>query len=75
MLYRLMFTVHEPFQLPPQERQRLQQIVRTTTLSAGLVRRARVLLLLAEGVSAAAQERYKSCYRRREFWKCDVESL
>jgi hypothetical protein len=28
-----------------------------------------------ENQIAAAQERYKSCYRRREFWKCDVESL
>src|ERR1700757_742703 len=49
MLYGLMFTNHKPFQLPPQDLNRLQQIVRTTTLSAGLVRRARVLL--AEGVS------------------------
>ena len=28
-----------------------------------------------ENQIAAAQEGYKSCYRRREFWKCDVESL
>jgi hypothetical protein len=28
-----------------------------------------------ENQIAAAQERYKSCYRRREFWECDVESL
>src|ERR1700751_6156275 len=50
MLYGLMFTSHKPFQLLPQDLNRLQQIVRTTTVSAGLVRRARVLLLLAEGV-------------------------
>jgi hypothetical protein len=28
-----------------------------------------------ENQIAASQERYKSCYRRREFWKCDVENL
>jgi len=43
-----MFTSHEPFQLQPTERDRLEQMLRTTSLSAGLVRRARVLLLLAD---------------------------
>lgn len=70
MLYRLMFTVHEPFQLPSQERERLQQIVRTTTLSAGLVRRARVLLLLAEGVSLRQiQAQTGMSPRRIQHWK------
>ncbi len=70
MLYRLMFTAYEPFQLPPQERDRLQQIVRTTTLSAGLVRRARVLLLLAEGVSLRQiQAQTGMSPRRIQHWR------
>src|SRR6267143_1764854 len=70
MLYRLMFTAYEPFQLPPQERDRLQQIVRTTTLSAGLARRARVLLLLAEGVSLRQiQAQTGMSPRRIQHWK------
>jgi hypothetical protein len=51
MVYGLMFTSPRPFKLQPRERDCLKQILRTTSLSAGLVRRARVLLLLAEGVS------------------------
>src|SRR5258708_13131588 len=70
MLYRLMFTAYEPFQLPPQERDRLQQIVRTTTLSAGLARRARGLLLLAEGVSLRQiQAQTGMSPRRIQHWK------
>ena len=70
MLYGLMFTAHKAFQLPPQERDRLQQIVRTTTLSAGLVRRARVLLLLAEGVSLRQiQAQTGMSPRRTQHWK------
>src|SRR5258708_27237194 len=70
MLYGLMFTAHEPFQLPPQERDRLQQIVRTTSLSAGLVRRARVLLLLADGVSLRQiQAQTGMSPRRIQHWK------
>lgn len=46
-----MFTAKEPFRLPPQERANLEQVVRATRVSAGLARRARVLLLLAEGDS------------------------
>ena len=65
-----MFTAYEPFQLPPQERDRLQQIVRTTTLSAGLARRARVLLLLAEGVSLRQiQAQTGMSPRRIQHWK------
>ncbi len=70
MLYGLMFTSHKPFQLPPQDLNRLQQIVRTTTLSAGLVRRARVLLLLAEGVSLRQiQAQTGMSPRRTLHWK------
>jgi len=65
-----MFTAYELFQLPPQERDRLQQIVRTTTLSAGLVRRARVLLLLAEGVSLRQiQAQTGMSPRRIQHWR------
>ena len=70
MLYRRIFTAFEPFQLPSQQRDRLQQIVRTTTLSAGLVRRARVLLLLAEGVSLRQiQAQTGMSPRRIQHWK------
>jgi len=70
MLYGLMFTSHKPFQLSPQDLNRLQQIVRTTTLSAGLVRRARVLLLLAEGVSLRQiQAQTGMSPRRTLHWK------
>src|SRR5487761_1258543 len=46
-----MFTAKEPFHLQPQQRVSLEQVVRATRVSAGLARRARVLLLLAEGHS------------------------
>ncbi|MGH9683513.1 MAG: helix-turn-helix domain-containing protein [Candidatus Acidiferrales bacterium] len=46
-----MFTTHEPFRLPSPERARLEQLARCTQGPAGLARRARVLLLLAEGLS------------------------
>src|SRR5215471_314465 len=70
MVYGFMFTSHEPFQLQPQERNRLEQILRTTSLSAGLVRRARVLLLLAEGVSLRQiQAQTGMSPRRIQHWK------
>jgi hypothetical protein len=70
MLYELMVTAHEPLQLPPRERDRLQQILRTTTLSAGIVRRARVLLLLAEGVSLRQIQALTGMSPRRiQHWK------
>ena len=70
MVYGLMFTSNEPFRLPPQERDRLQQILRTTSLSAGLVRRARVLLLLADGVSLRQiQAQTGMSPRRIQHWK------
>jgi transposase len=46
-----MFTAKEPFRLLPQQRSELQSMLRSTNLPAGIVRRARVLLLLAEGMS------------------------
>jgi len=65
-----MFTSNEPFQLPPQDRNRLEQILRTTSLSAGLVRRARVLLLLADGVSLRQiQAQTGMSPRRIQHWK------
>ena len=70
MVYGFMFTSNEPFQLPPQDRNRLEQILRTTSLSAGLVRRARVLLLLADGVSLRQiQAQTGMSPRRIQHWK------
>ena len=51
MVPGLMFTTKEPFHLPESERTRLAQLSRLTRGSAGLARRARVLLLLAAGLS------------------------
>jgi len=51
MVYRLMFTAKEPFHLLVEERARLEQLLRSTRIAAGLARRARALLLLADGVS------------------------
>src|ERR1700680_1983475 len=51
MVYRLMFTAKEPFRLLPEEHSHLQQLLRSTRVSAGLARRARALLLLAAGTS------------------------
>lgn len=51
MVQRLMFTTKEPLRLPPGDQARLQRLVRSTRVPAGMARRARVLLLLAEGLS------------------------
>ena len=51
MVQGLMFTTQEPFHLPTSERTRLEQLSRSTRGPAGLARRARALLLLAEGLS------------------------
>ncbi len=51
MEVRLMFTMRDPFRLQPQERAGLEQVVRSTRVAAGVARRARVLLLLAEALS------------------------
>lgn len=46
-----MFTTRDPFSLTLPDRNRLEQLARSTRGPAGLARRARVLLLLAEGLS------------------------
>jgi transposase len=46
-----MFTAREPLRLSSGERSELQQVLRSTNLPAGIVRRAGVLLLLADRVS------------------------
>src|SRR6266849_1751035 len=51
MVQGLMFTTKERFRLPPPDRARLEQLARSTRGPAGLARRARVLLLAAEGLS------------------------
>jgi len=51
MVQGFMFTAKEPFRLPSSDRARLEQLARSTRGPAGLARRARVLLLLAEGAS------------------------
>jgi hypothetical protein len=45
-----MFTAKEPFRLQWPERVQLEQLARSTRGPAGLARRARGLLLLAEGL-------------------------
>ncbi len=50
MVVRFMFTTKDPFRLQPQDRARLEQVVRSTRVAAGLARRAGVLLLLADGL-------------------------
>lgn len=70
MVYRLMFTSKESFRLQPQERAHLQQMLRSTRISAGLARRARVLLLLAEGLSLRRiQAQTGMSPRRTRHWK------
>ena len=49
-----MFTATIPFELRPADRAELEAIVRSTTVPAGLQRRARVLLALAAGEPYAA---------------------
>src|SRR5262249_1787057 len=51
MVQGFMFTAKVPFHLPLPEQTRLEQLARSTRGPAGLARRARVLLLLAEGLS------------------------
>lgn len=46
-----MFTTQSPFRLQAKERDSLESIVRSTHLAAGWVRRAQVLLSLAQGLS------------------------
>src|SRR5262249_3975574 len=70
MVYGLMFTSNKPFRLQPQQRGRLEQILRSTRISAGLARRAQVLLLLADGISLRQiQAQTGMSPRRIQHWK------
>jgi len=70
MVYGLMFTSNLPFRLQPQQRERLEQILRSTRISAGLARRAQVLLLLADGISLRQiQAQTGMSPRRIQHWK------
>src|SRR3970040_1413620 len=51
-----MFTSPEPLRLQSAERETLQALIRSTRSPAGWVRRAQVLLLLAEGLSVRRVE-------------------
>jgi transposase len=51
MVYGFMFTAKEPLLLSAEDRTRLEQLLRSTRVAAGLARRARALLLLADGTS------------------------
>jgi transposase len=53
MVQGFMFTT-EPFSLSSSDREQLEQLARSTRGPAGLARRARVLLLLADGLSLRA---------------------
>lgn len=70
MVYRFMFTTKQPFRLQPKEQARLQEILRSSRVAAGLARRARVLLLLAEGISLRRiQAQTGMSPRRIQAWK------
>jgi transposase len=70
MVSRLMFTAKEPFRLLPEERTHLQQLLRSTRVSARLARRARVLLLLADGRSVRHIQAHTGLGpRRTPHWK------
>ncbi len=65
-----MFTSRAPFRLPPKERESLQAILRSRLAPAGLARRARVLLLLAEGTPLRRiQAQTGMSPRRVQHWK------
>ena len=70
MVQVLMFTAKEPFRLLPEEQTHLQQLLRSTRVSAGLARRARTLLLLADSVSLRQiQTQTGMSPRRTLHWK------
>src|SRR5579863_9687514 len=65
-----MFTNKSPFRLATKERKDLESIVRSTLLAAGWVRRAQVLLLLAEGLSVRAiQAQTGMSPHRQRHWR------
>lgn len=70
-----MFIAKEPFHLPAQEQASLEQVLRGRRVSAGLARRARVLLLLADGDSLRRIQAQTGMSPRRILawrnnWKC-----
>lgn len=70
MVQGLMFTAKEPFRLLPEEQTHLEQLLRCTRVSAGLARRARTMLLLADGVSLRhIQTQTGMSPRRTLHWK------
>jgi transposase len=70
MVQGFMFTAKVPFHLPLPEQTRLEQLARSTRGPAGLARRARVLLLLAEGLSLRRiQAQTGMSPRRIRAWK------
>ena len=65
-----MFTAEEPLRLSSEERSDLQQVLRSTNLPAGIVRRVRVLLLLADSVSVRKIQTQTGMSPRRALaWK------
>ena len=65
-----MFTAAEPLRLSSEERSDLQQVLRSTNLPAGIVRRVRVLLLLADSVSVRKIQAHTGMSPRRALaWK------
>lgn len=69
-----MFTSQKPLRLQPQEREALQAVIRSTRSPAGGVRRARVLLLLAKGLSVRRVEAETGMSLRRVVhWKQRIQ--
>lgn len=70
MVYRVMFTAKVPFQLLPLEQAQLRQLLRSTRVASGVARRARALLLSAQGRSLRAiQAQTGMSPRRTRHWK------
>ena len=65
-----MFTSRHPLRLQTEERASLEAVVRSTRSPAGWIRRAQVLLLLAEGQPVRAiQAQTRMSPRRQRYWK------
>src|ERR1700680_3390922 len=70
MVYRLMFTAKDPFRLLPEEHSHLQQLLRSTRVSAGLARRARGVLCWPDGRSRRQSRAQTGLSPRRTLhWK------
>ena len=66
----------DTIKLPPRDRQTLQRWVRARTTPQGLVLRSRILLLLAEGLSArAAAQRLGISRHTVDLWRARFEAL